>query len=1063
MQCKPSDEAEAMNHGILAKAAMPEPEFCVDGKSSDKPFRMDLRNGLVVVEGAAENSVISFSAHVLPPPAAGGPGSGSGSPEAEGSVDSKSSIENPLNSGPQIGPIVEGRTEHPLGSSAEGITTSDESEKVDPADQQTTAVEGIAHSENYSDAGSWGKMSDSDSAPRSGEANLTLSSSEAGASVEDTGGTKEEERREQEQEEHGASNGEESVNGVDNCNTPSEEKKSLDEGSRDGEAHQRSLRTEAGGTMNGENPEKLCVRDRQDDNVLHDRESAGCEELNADPPEKSSDVGNQNVAASFDSSRGAAGSLEGNSPDTFNGAAAAASLAPRRTSDAGVSFDGKISEKSFGSGVSRHGDHHTRHSRGSGGGLPNPALVERLYNPPHICNHVRCAANNPDYALRQTVPPKKYLVAKKHAYGGMSDKSRRTSCDHVGGSSEKSRRTSCDHDKSYALHSLTDAGPGADKPRNSADSDKARAVNNDINNSGSGTHAGKSRRTSVDHDRNHVHTTSGAPHHKRGKSTPPVGFTPHGAWNASVAIDKKHEAHGFWSAAVLDKKHGGHGAGAGGGAWNNSVAVDKKHGDYGPWNASVAIDKKLGERRDRPRSNLPGGAKPGSSKGDLPYGSRRTSNESSITDDRRQKPRRSSYASEAAAEDRRGRCETPVGEQPGGSSACTPPRAAAGEDGSPSASVGSNLTDQSSSKDAALWQRQHNSPDSSCVTSGHSPSCESLSSIVRSDSRVAARARYELPTVASNLPKLSSHSPSEWTTGAPSKPSWNSSTSKVAPVSATPPSVGSAATTSTLARTFIAKLKESTKTAASAAVAKAPSLPSWNSSITVAPNLFDYSTTASGASKMARRFISEMKQSSKAGRAIKGAKDLADDRVKSGISTPEDSATVSSSNEMAVPIPESSAEKHVDPGFPNPSTPTSKLTRYGSMREGSSIPTPSKLTKVPSMKEKEKESKIPGSVKFGKRGRTWVEAEARKNEIVNLKKGETAERRLSEEYMTDHTLTTTVPRDIQGGRVRSLVHAFESLKTAPDAEHHHSNDETVRTQYQLELAALPPSPSPIAI
>ncbi|OAE24759.1 hypothetical protein AXG93_48s1070 [Marchantia polymorpha subsp. ruderalis] len=1040
MQCKPSDEAEAMNHGMLAKAAMPEPEFCVDGISSEKPFSMDLRNGLVVVEGGEENAVISFSARVGPPAAAaaaaaGGPGpsSGSGSPEAEGSVDSKSSIENPLNSGPQIGPIVEGQAPHPIGSSAEGTTTRNGSEKVDRADQQTTAVDGIAHSENLPDADRGGKMADGDGGPRSGDANLTISSSEVGASVQDTGGTQEEEEKEkeqreleleQEQEEHGASKGEESVN------APSDEKKSLDGESRDGEAHQRSLRTEAGGTMNGENPEKLCERDRQDDNVLYERVSAGCQGLNADPPEKSSDVGDPDVAASFDSSRGAASCLERNSPDTFHGSAAGASLAPHRTSDAGVSFDGKISEKSFGSSVSRRGSHRTRHSRGSGGGLPNPALVERLYNPPHICNHVRCAANNPDYALRQTVPPKKYLVAKKHAYGGVSDKSRRTSCDNVGGSSEKSRRTSCDHDKSYALHSLTNAGPGADKARrNSADPDKARAGNNSVNNGGSGNHAGKSRRTSVDHDRNHVHTTSGAPHHKRGKSTPPVGFTPHGAWNASVAIDKKHEAHGFWSAPVHDRKHGEQAAGAGGGAWNNSVAVDKKHGDYGPWNGSVAVDKKLGERRDRPRSNLPGGggAKHGSTKGDLAFGSRRASN-------------------------------SPPSRTIGGRS-----RGEARENGSPAASVGSNITDQSSPKDAALWQRQQTSPDSSCVTSGHSPSCESLSSVVRSDSRVATRARYELPTVASQVPKPASHSPSESTTGSLSKPSWNSSTSKVALAAATPPSVGSAAATSSLARTFIAKLKESTKTAASAAVAKAPSLPSWNSSITVAPNLFDYSTTASGASKLARRFISEMKQSSKAGRAIKGAEDQSDARAKVGASTPEGSATVSSSsNEMSVPIPESSAEKHVDPGFPNPSTPTSKLTRYGSMREGSSIPTPSKLAKVPSMKEKEKESKIPGSVKFGKRGRTWVEAEARKNETVNLKKGETAERRLSEEYMTDHTLTTTVPRDIQGGRVRSLVHAFESLKTAPDAEHHHSNDETVRTQYQLELAALPPSPSPIA-
>ncbi|KAL3701851.1 hypothetical protein R1sor_019873 [Riccia sorocarpa] len=772
-----------------------------------------------------------------------------------------------------------------------------------------------------------------------------------------------------------------------------------------------------------------------------------------------------------------------------------------RSSDAGVSFDGRSADKLV-SSACRHEEH--RHSRGSGAGIPNPALVERLYNPPHVCNHVRCAANNPDYALKHETPAKKFLVAKKHPYGG----ARRRSCDHEGGSTERARTCCCGHDrestekprrassgceggtsgktrissgygggsaqksrttsdgeKRHVLSIVNNTEASGDKPRRiSADGERSKGIN---------TPASKSKKSSVDSDRSNALSTSSASRQKRGKSTL-LGLTPPGQWNSSVALDKKPGDRKTWSSVIIEKKHGNQTG------WNSSVAVERKQADcyYGPWNGSVAIEKKKGEKKDKTLTSSPIAAKQ-SSEGGLLHTSRRTSSEN--MEDRRRKPRRSSIASdlsEASAEVRSSDKVAVGAEESSGSARVSasieegrsPPRTITprtGYEASPSPSVGSNHSETSYPKHTGFWKQRQSSPDSSCATGGDSPSCESLSSVNRSsDSRADCKARYEQSTASSKLPRFpSSYTPRYLSASVNGKlpalkPSWNSSISRVPLISERRAPVASAPSKATLAKNFIAKLKESTRAAEASA--------SWNSSFTVAPSLFIHSTKGSAASKITRK--TEAKQSNTARKGTKEVEEQVNKTLKGEKVTPppEDSVSIPLTDnsvkvpeEMTVPIPESSAEKHIDPGsvVSVPSTPSPALTRSGNISDGAtSTPYPTKLSETPSTTETE-ESKVQAALKFGKKGRTVRIEEQRTSETVSLKKNEMLERRLSEEYMTDHTLST-IKRDIQGGRVKSLVHAFESLKAGPDLEHHHSADETVRSEYERELAALAPPASP---
>lgn len=93
---------------------------------------------------------------------------------------------------------------------------------------------------------------------------------------------------------------------------------------------------------------------------------------------------------------------------------------------------------------------------------------------------------------------------------------------------------------------------------------------------------------------------------------------------------------------------------------------------------------------------------------------------------------------------------------------------------------------------------------------------------------------------------------------------------------------------------------------------------------------------------------------------------------------------------------------------------------------------------------------VPATVKFVKNAKSFEEIHG-ETEKVSLKHGEVAERRLSEEYMTNHALEGVVKKiSDQEHRVKVLVHAFESLAAISDSEVHASEDKALNPQLMYE-------------
>ncbi|CAM6116255.1 unnamed protein product [Calypogeia fissa] len=675
------------------------------------------------------------------------------------------------------------------------------------------------------------------------------------------------------------------------------------------------------------------------------------------------------------------------------------------------------------------------------------SVGERLYSQVHVCNHARCAANDPDYNVKSAVPPRKFLVAKKHAYGGLEDKGekKRTTTTSSGSSSTT---TSPDHhlnNRTHALKSLTNSVLTRESGSNGGSNGKVRA-----NGLRSNVHSVvQSRRATRD-----INIISSDPKkvaERKGRTT-------------SSSIPSRSSTARSSVTAIASHSTTAHKSRLSSGASIASPTATEQSKQWredstSPANSitSIRITQIVSTRREEQNGE---GDDETQELHELVAAATSSSPTASVGSNH--DPEISSLKETVLLVEEVGIFEQPTAnagelQSPANSSShilqknSLGNKQANGDSPSPSSlSVDSRApVSESLTPSTPSTSFESTAPEGSSV---RTTPASKLSSRLRKTAVGGKEINGSGSSPSLNSRPTTSGSLTSTVTSLTSGPRLSPASTVTSSRTTTPPSSSSS---DKLARNLLNKLKESSKVGAplssqlssspfsSSPLSSSPSAlvnrPSRIPRSAVSPaSPVESSTAPTNASKSAKRFATDLQGKSVARRSTKGVRSI---ELRGGKAQSYSTTTVTSWNmttttvETSVSISEITTEKLVEAGFAG----------SGGLEEVSSKPEQSSKKDLKAIKD------APTTVKFAKNARSLEEVHEAEPETVALKHGEVAERRLSEEYMTNHALEGVVKKISENDhRVKVLVHAFETLANLTDAEALALDERTLNQQLAHE-------------
>lgn len=626
-----------------------------------------------------------------------------------------------------------------------------------------------------------------------------------------------------------------------------------------------------------------------------------------------------------------------------------------------------------------------QHFRNSGGTHPPhhkcSSVGERLYSQVHVCNHARCAANDPDYNVKSAVPPKKFLVAKKHAYGGLEEKREKTKSDSSTTSSDRHHR-----DRSHALQSLTNSVL-------TTENGKARS-----NGLRSNVHNGLQNRRAWANSSSDSKKVA----ERKARSTTPSGSST-GRSIVTTESHSKAQKSRLSNASSIPSPTREHSK-----RWEDSASVESTVTSI---RITQIFSTTRGEGEEKEEHIEAAAYSPTASVGSNFDTELSSLNQTLMNVE--------AGMSELLPADL-GDFQSPASES---SSSYNFHKDSLNEDSTcdPPPSVHSRPPDfalESSTPSTPSTSFASTAPERSSIT----PRSEiSASSVLKSD--VGEDINYNSPLLVKSRP-AGSESLKSSVTSTNSEPR-TSPTSTGRSSRTVPPPPSPAA--SKLAREFINNLKESSKVgspvpSSSRPSASKPSRISRNLPVSTPP--VDSSPGSTSATRLTKEFITDLQAKTVARKASrKGVRSI---ELRGGKAQSYSTTTVTSWNVTTTAVETSTI------------TPTKQYNMKESQAEAADLIKNAKTTA---------NTKAPSTVKFVKNAKSLDEVQA-ESEKVSLKHGEVAERRLSEEYMTNHALEKKISDNDH--RVKVLVHAFETLATLSDSEVHVSEDKTLNPHLVYE-------------
>ncbi|CAM6083317.1 unnamed protein product [Calypogeia fissa] len=679
------------------------------------------------------------------------------------------------------------------------------------------------------------------------------------------------------------------------------------------------------------------------------------------------------------------------------------------------------------------------------------SVGERLYSQVHVCNHARCAANDPDYNVKSAVPPRKFLVAKKHTYGGLEDKGekKRTTTTSSGSSSTT---TSPDHhlnNRTHALKSLTNSVLTRESGSNGGSNGKVRA-----NGLRSNVHSVVQSRRAT-RDTNIISSDPKKVAERKGRTTSSSIPSRSSTARSSVTAIESHSTTAHKSRLSSAASIASPAA--------TEQSKQWREDSTSPANSitSIRITQIVSTRREEQNGE---GDDETQELHELVAAAASSSPTASVGSNH--DPEISSLKETVLLVEEVGIFEQPTAnagelQSPANSSSqilqknSLGNKQANGDSPSPSSlSVDSRApVSESLSPSTPSTSFESTAPEGSSVTT--TPATK-LSSRLRKTAVGGKEINGSGSSPSLDSRPTTSGSLTSTVTSLKSGPRLSPASTVRSSRTTTP----SSSSSDKLARNLLNKLKESSKVGAplSSPLSSSPLLssPFSSSPLSSSPSALvnrpsriprsavspaspvESSTAPTNASKSAKRFATDLQGKSVARRSTKGVRSI---ELRGGKAQSYSTTTVTSWNmttttvETSVSISEITTEKRVEAGFAG----------SGGLEEVSSKPEQSSKKDLKAIKD------APTTVKFAKNARSLEEVLAAEPETVALKHGEVAERRLSEEYMTNHALEGVVKKISENDhRVKVLVHAFETLANLTDAEALAIDERTLNQQLAHE-------------